>query len=359
MAQRDPSGFNSGFNSEFNQGMPDQHGRLLHDLRVSVTDRCNFRCEYCMPRDVFDRDHRFLPQSELLSYEEITMLVRVFIQLGVRKVRLTGGEPLLRHDLEQLIAKLARLEHLDDLALTTNASLLNASRAQSLRQAGINRVNISLDALDAKIYRKINRIKSRLEDILSGIEHALAAGFDSVKINMVVQKDVNVGEIVPMVRYFRGTGAILRFIEFMDVGNHNQWSLKRVFTAAEIIDLIGQTYPIEPLDANYDGEVAKRWRYVDGQGEIGVISSISQPFCDGCARARLSALGELYTCLFASNGFDLRALIRAGASEQDIAAHINSLWQARRDRYSAERLCGDPIAVGRGTQKVEMSYIGG
>ncbi|MGI9310891.1 MAG: GTP 3',8-cyclase MoaA, partial [bacterium] len=315
----------------------DHHGRGLHDLRVSVTDRCNFRCEYCMPKDVFGRDYRFLPRRELLRYEEIETLVRAFIRLGVRKVRLTGGEPLLRHDLESLIARLARLDGLDDLAITTNASLLTAPRARALRDAGIRRVNISLDALDAAVYRRINRIDSPLQDVLDGIAHALAAGFDSVKINMVVQNDVNVGEIIPMARRFRGSGAILRFIEFMDVGNHNQWSPRRVFTARRIVDTIHAAYPLTPLDPNYRGEVAKRWRYADGAGEIGVISSISQPFCGACARARLSAVGELYTCLFASAGFDLRALLRAGIDEDALAERIGEIWRRRRDRYSEER----------------------
>lgn len=341
----------------------DRYGRTLHDLRVSVTDRCNFRCEYCMPRDVFGRGYRFLPKDRLLGYAEIETLVRAFVRLGVRKVRLTGGEPLLRDDLEDLILRLSRLENLDDLTITTNASLLSESRAASLRRAGIHRVNISLDALDEKIYRNINRINSPLEDILRGIHHALGAGFESVKINMVVQKDVNVSEIIPMASYFRGSGAILRFIEFMDAGNHNRWSLDRVFTAREIINLIDPVYPLEPLDANYHGEVAKRWRYADGRGEIGVISSISQPFCGGCARARLSAVGELYTCLFASTGFDLRKVLRSGAGEEDLAARIGALWQNRRDQYSVERASRSRSvsgpAAGAGSQKVEMSYIGG
>ncbi len=346
----------------------DRHGRALHDLRVSVTDRCNFRCEYCMPRDVFGRGYRFLPKDRLLRYEEIERLVRAFVRLGVRKVRLTGGEPLLRDDLEDLVARLARIENLDDLAITTNASLLTESRTASLRRAGIRRVNISLDALDEKIYRSINRIHSPLKNILRGIDHALGAGFDSVKVNMVVQKDVNAGEILPMAGYFRGSGAILRFIEFMDAGNHNHWSLERVFTAREIIARIDPVYPLEPLDANYHGEVAKRWRYADGQGEIGVISSISQPFCGGCARARLSAVGELYTCLFATTGFDLRKLLTSGADERHLSAQIAALWQNRADRYSAERASAQrhpsnatrhPPPGKKTSQKVEMSYIGG
>ena len=342
----------------------DKHNRKLHDLRVSVTDRCNFRCEYCMPKDVFGRGYRFLPKDKLLRYEEIEKLVRVFVQLGVRKVRLTGGEPLLREDLEALIARLAGIKNLTDLAITTNASLLTQARTASIKRAGIRRVNISLDALDEKIYRSINQINSSLGDILRGIEFALAAGFESVKINMVVQKGVNENEIIGMANRFRGSGAIVRFIEFMDVGNHNQWSLERVFTAREIIARIQTEHELEPLDANYHGEVAKRWRYVDGGGEIGVISSISQPFCGGCARARLSAVGELYTCLFATAGFDLRALLRSGITDNELAEKIAALWQNRSDQYSAQRAANPSIQVAAPlqtgtTQKVEMSYIGG
>ncbi len=317
-----------------------------------------------MPKDVFGRGHRFLPKDRLLRYAEIELLVRAFVRLGVRKVRLTGGEPLLRGDLEDLISQLAQIENLDDLAITTNASLLTKARTTTLRRAGIRRVNISLDALNEKIYRTINRINSPLKDILRGIDHALSAGFASVKINMVVQKDVNAGEIIPMAKYFRGSGAILRFIEFMDVGNHNQWSLHRVFTSREIVARIDSVYPLVPLDANYHGEVAKRWSYADGTGEIGVISSVSQPFCGGCARARLSAVGELYTCLFASSGVDLRKLLASGVNEHDLAAQIAALWQNRRDRYSEERASIQPQTIGfpSGKQppaKVEMSYIGG
>lgn len=335
----------------------DRRGRALRDLRVSVTDRCNFRCEYCMPRDAFGRDHRFLPKHRLLRFEEIETVVRAFARLGVRKVRLTGGEPLLRHNLENLVERLAGIDALDDLALTTNASLLTESRAHALRRAGVRRVNISLDALDEKIYRRINRIDAPLADILRGIEHALAAGFDAVKINMVVQKGVNDGEIVPLAGRFRGSGAILRFIEFMDTGNHNHWSLEQVFTAREIIDSIDAEWALQPLGANHPGEVAKRWRYADGQGEIGVIASISRPFCGGCARARLSAVGEVFTCLFAGAGSDLRAPLKAGAREAELATRIAAIWRARRDQYSVERLQTGGRA--RTSQKVEMSYIGG
>ena len=316
-----------------------------------------------MPRDVFGRDYGFLPRAQLLRYDEIETLVRAFIMLGVCKVRLTGGEPLLRNDLEELIARLARLQ-LDELAITTNASLLTKSRAASLKAAGIRRVNISLDALDEKVYRAINRINQPLDNVLRGIEHALNADFAAVKINMVVQKDINVGEIIPMAKRFRGSGAILRFIEFMDAGNHNHWSLDRVFDARAIVELIHRHFPLEPLAPNYRGEVARRWRYADGAGEIGVIASISQPFCGGCMRARLSAAGELFTCLFADSGADLRAAVRGGMNATELSARIAELWQRRRDQYSVERLQNQPrqVEVGapiRGAQKVEMSYIGG
>ena len=302
----------------------------------------------------------FCRKAELLGYEEIEILVRAFIRLGVRKVRLTGGEPLLRDDLEELVARLAQLDNLEDIAITTNASLLSEARAASLRRVGVRRLNISLDALDEKVYGRINRINSPLKDVLRGIDYALDANFASVKVNMVVQKNVNVSEIIPMADYFRGKSAVLRFIEFMDVGNHNQWSLERVFSAKEIIQHINAVYPLQPLDANYHGEVAKRWRYVDGGGEIGVISSISQPFCGGCARARLSAVGELYTCLFATHGFDLRKLLRSGMDEEGLVGQIAAHWQNRRDQYSAERATMTNLPANkRHSQKVEMSYIGG
>lgn len=334
----------------------DKLNRPLNNLRVSVTDRCNFRCEYCMPADVFGRDHRFLNKDQLLSFEEIETLVRAFILLGVSKVRLTGGEPLLRKDLEILVARLAGLDGLHELTLTTNASRLSATRAAALKNAGITRVNISLDALDARINQKINKIVTPLADVLQGIDNALNAGFAAVKINMVVQKDINDGEIIPMVQHFRGSGAILRFIEFMDVGNYNRWSLDQVFTAAQIIERINAQYPLQPLQQNYRGEVAQRWRYQDGGGEIGVIASVSQPFCDACSRARLSAQGELFTCLFASDGFNLRDLLPNAKSPQELAAHIASIWSNRYDQYSALRA---QLRVATSLPKIEMSYIGG
>ena len=338
----------------------DQLGRPIRDLRISVTDRCNFRCGYCMPRDVFGKGYQFLKQSQLLTFEEITRLVRLFTRFGVCKIRLTGGEPLLRRGIESLVEMLSGLEGIEDIAMTTNASLLTVDRTCALREAGLDRINISLDALDPDIYARINEVNTPLEDVLDGIENVLSADFNAVKINMVVQKGINEGEILPMVERFRYRGAILRFIEFMDVGNHNQWSLDQVYTAREIVELIHDRYPLDPVDPNYHGEVAKRWRFRDGAGEIGVISSISQPFCRGCSRARLSAVGELFTCLFASSGYDLRNLLRTGQDDDAIAGLIGKLWRERSDRYSEERLAvGRSVVQGPQTTKVEMSYIGG
>ena len=338
----------------------DQRKRPLHDLRISVTDRCNFRCGYCMPRDVFGKNYKFLRQNQLLTFEEIQRLVKIFSGFGVSKIRLTGGEPLLRRDIEVLVEMLANTQGITDVAMTTNASLLTQVRAKQLRKAGLHRLNISLDALDEKIYQKINEVNVPLSDVLNGIEYALEAGFESVKVNMVVQKGINHTDIIPMVNRFRNTGVILRFIEFMDVGNHNDWSLDQVFTAREIIESIHQEFPVEPMDANYQGEVAKRWRFIDGGGEVGVISSISQPFCGSCARARLSAIGELFTCLFATAGFDLRSLVRAGHDDDVISQRVGQIWRQRDDRYSEVRFSSDTLSDPSGSrQKVEMSYIGG
>lgn len=313
-----------------------------------------------MPKDVFGKGYKFLRQNQLLSFEEIERLVRLFAGLGVCKLRLTGGEPLLRRDIETLIRMLSSVPGIGDLAMTSNASLITQDRAESLREAGLNRLNISLDALDENIYQQINEVNTPLEDVLAGIRHAQAAEFDSIKVNMVVQKGVNHTDILPMVRYFRGSGVVLRFIEFMDVGNHNQWRMDQVFSAREIIDLIHQEFPLEPVQANYHGEVAKRWQFVDGGGEIGVISSISQPFCRDCARARLSAIGELYTCLFATSGYDLRSLLRAGYEDEVILEKLEQIWIGREDRYSETRFSAENIAKSGSTQqKVEMSYIGG
>ena len=338
----------------------DSLNRPLRDLRISVTDRCNFRCGYCMPKDIFGKGYSFLKSSSILSYEEIALLVSIFSELGVRKIRLTGGEPLLRKDLEVLISKIAEITQIEDIAITTNASLLTKQRAISLKDAGINRINISLDALTPSIYQKINQIPYPIEEILKGINAALEVGFETVKVNMVVQKNINAEDILPMVSFFRETEAILRFIEFMDVGNHNDWNIENVFSSQETIDLIHSVYPLEPVDANYHAEVANRWRYIDGKGEIGVISSISQPFCGGCARARLSAKGELFTCLFAESGYDLRQLLNAGMTDEQIREKISTIWTARTDQYSIQRSKNLLSAKkGKTNQKVEMSYIGG
>jgi GTP 3',8-cyclase len=326
-------------------------GRHLRDLRVSVTDRCNFRCVYCMPKEVFGRDHRFLPRDQLLSFEEIARVASVFASLGVRKVRLTGGEPLLRRQLERLVARLAELPGID-LSMTTNGSLLPA-KATVLRDAGLARVTVSLDSLDDAIFRAMNDADFPVAAVLDGIEAAAAAGLP-VKVNAVVKRGVNDGEVVRLADHFRGTGHVLRFIEYMDVGHSNGWRLDDVVTAEEIVGAIAARYPLEPLPPRYPGEVADRWRYLDGEGEIGVIASVTRPFCGGCTRARLSADGKLFTCLFAVRGHDLRGPLRGGASDEALAETIGGVWRRRRDRYSELR-----SAETAGLAKVEMSYIGG
>lgn len=335
----------------------DRRGRQLHDLRISVTDRCNFRCTYCMPRAVFGNEYAFLPQSSLLTFEEIERVARAFVALGVRKIRLTGGEPLLRRNVESLVERLARLAAADgtavELTLTTNGSLL-ARKAAALRSAGLTRITVSLDALDDAIFRQMNDADYPVCDVLSGIDAAHAAGFPPLKVNMVVRKGVNDAQILPMATYFRGRGHVLRFIEFMDVGSTNGWKLDEVLPSAELIARIDARYPLEPLDPNYRGEVAERWRYRDGQGEIGVISSVTQPFCTDCTRARLSTEGKLFTCLFAAAGFDLRALVRGGASDEALTAAIGGVWLQRSDRYSELR-----SAATSDLPRIEMSYIGG
>ncbi len=327
--------------------------RPLRDLRVSVTDRCNFRCTYCMPKEVFGRDFAFLPPAQLLSFEEITRLAGVFTSLGVEKIRLTGGEPLVRRDLEKLVAMLADLSGLHDLTLTTNGALL-AKKAQALKDAGLSRVTVSLDSLDDSVFQAMNDMAFPVARVLDGIAAAQAAGLGPVKVNMVVQRGVNEDSIVPMARYFHGTGCILRFIEFMDVGATNGWHLADVVPAAEIVRRIGLEMPLVPAAPNYPGEVARRFRYADGGGEIGVITSVTQPFCGDCSRARLSAEGRLYTCLFAAGGYDLRALLRGEASDAEIADKVRALWSARTDRYSEVRT--EETAR---RPKVEMSHIGG
>ena len=332
----------------------DTFRRGLRDLRISVTDRCNFRCCYCMPRDVFGTDFPFMKTSELLTFEEITRLTKLFADLGVRKVRLTGGEPLLRHGIERLIEQLAAIDGIDEVAMTTNGSLL-AKKAQALRDAGLARVTVSLDSLDPEIFRDMSDVKIPVTRVVEGIAAAAAAGLTPVKINAVVKRGVNEGQgILDLAAFGREHGYVVRFIEFMDVGATNGWQMDEVVSAAEIVDTINAAWPIEPLDPNYLGEVAARYRYLDGSGEVGLITSISQPFCGTCTRARLSAKGELYTCLFAGLGHDLRGPMRDGATDDELVERITGIWRSRTDRYSAER-----TTATRGLAKVEMSYIGG
>jgi cyclic pyranopterin phosphate synthase len=330
----------------------DRLGRPLRDLRISITDRCNFRCTYCMPKEVFGKDYQFLERSALLSFEEITRLARAFVQHGVEKIRLTGGEPLIRRNIEQLIAMLAEIPGLD-LTLTTNGSSL-AKKAASLKAAGLKRITVSLDSLDDAVFMGMNDVDFPVAKVLEGIDAAAAAGLLPIKINMVVKRGVNEHSIVPMARYFREQGHILRFIEFMDVGHTNGWRMDDVVSAREIVDLISKDMPLEPADPNYTGEVAERWRYKDGGGEIGVIASVTQAFCKDCTRARISTEGKLYTCLFATSGHDLRALLRGGASDEALHAAIAGVWTKRTDRYSEIR-SEKTVKL----EKIEMSYIGG
>ncbi|MBO8162861.1 MAG: GTP 3',8-cyclase MoaA [Brevibacillus sp.] len=329
--------------------------RPLRDLRISVTDKCNFRCQYCMPADIFGPDYKFLPQNKLLTFEELTRLTRIFTTLGVEKIRITGGEPLLRRDLPRLISMLRQVEGVRDIAMTTNGSLL-AQHAKALKEAGLRRVTVSLDSLDNARFERINARGYRVETILEGIDAAAAAGLQ-VKINMVVQKGVNEQDILPMARFFREKGHILRFIEYMDVGNTNGWRLDQVVPSREIVELINAEMPLEPIDPNYYGEVAARYRYRGTDQEIGFISSVTQAFCSTCTRARLSAEGKLYTCLFASCGEDLRSPLREGWSDTELQALIERVWRERVDRYSEERLKHTEGLPKR--RKVEMSHIGG
>ncbi|HEV7829128.1 MAG TPA: GTP 3',8-cyclase MoaA [Pseudonocardiaceae bacterium] len=332
----------------------DEFRRGLRDLRISVTDRCNFRCCYCMPRDVFGTDFPFMKSSELLSFEEIVRVARIFAGLGVQKVRLTGGEPLLRHGIERLIEQLVEIDGIDDVAMTTNGSLL-AKKAQSLRDAGLNRVTVSLDSLDPETFRAMSDVKIPLSRVIEGIAAAAEAGLTPVKLNTVVKRGVNDGQgILDLAAFGREHGYVVRFIEFMDVGATNGWCLDEVVPAAEVVETIGAVWPVEPVDPDYVGEVAARYRYRDGSGELGVITSISQPFCGTCTRARLSAKGELYTCLFAGVGHDLRGPLRDGATDEELEKRVTGIWKARTDRYSAQR-----TTATLGLPKVEMSYIGG
>ncbi|HEY2630614.1 MAG TPA: GTP 3',8-cyclase MoaA [Usitatibacter sp.] len=337
------------------EGVPlaDALGRSLHDLRISVTDRCNFRCTYCMPREVFDADYAFLPHGEILTFEEITRMARVFHGLGTRKIRLTGGEPLLRRGIERLVAMLREALPDVDLTLTTNGSALKA-RAQGLKDAGLDRVTVSLDSLDDATFRAMNDADFPVAKVLEAIDAAGEAGLAPVKVNMVVKRGVNDHQVVDMARHFRGTGHIVRFIEFMDVGSTNHWRMDDVIASAEIVRRIGAEFPLDPIDANYHGEVAERWRYRDGKGEIGVISSVTQAFCSTCTRARLSTDGQLFTCLFAQRGFDLKSLMRQGMGDEEIAGSVAAIWSLRNDRYSEIRTAETAKA-----RKVEMSFIGG
>lgn len=339
------------------EALLDTRHRPLRDLRISVTDRCNFRCTYCMPREIFDGNYSFMPHAALLTFEEIARVARIGVDLGVRKIRLTGGEPLVRKNLEVLIAMLAPLRTPEglpvDITLTTNGTLL-AKKAQALKDAGLSRVTVSLDALDDEMFERMSDSQVSVKTILRGIDEAARVGLAPVKVNMVVRKGVNHGQVVPMARHFRHSGHVLRFIEFMDVGATNGWNMKEVMTGAEILHAIGAEFPIEPVASGYRGEVAGRWRYADGAGEIGVITSVSQPFCGDCTRLRLSPEGKLFLCLFASQGHDLRALLRGGATDEQLAQRVAAIWRGRDDRYSELR-----GSAGAQQKKIEMSYIGG
>jgi cyclic pyranopterin phosphate synthase len=326
--------------------------RPLRDLRISVTDRCNFRCVYCMPREIFGREYAFLPRAELLTFEEIERLARVFASRGVEKIRLTGGEPLLRRDLETLVAMLARIPALD-LTLTTNGVLLPA-KAQPLADAGLRRVTVSLDSLDDDVFKAMNDADVPVARVLAGIDSAQAAGLGPVKVNTVVKRGVNEDSVLPLASHFRGNGVVVRFIEYMDVGVTNGWCLDEVVPAKEIVAAIEAEWPLEPVQPGYRGEVARRYRYRDGAGEIGVIASVTQPFCRDCTRARVSADGKLYTCLFAAHGHDLRAVLRGGATDAELGATVDGIWRVRADRYSEIR-----SAETVESPRVEMSYIGG
>jgi GTP 3',8-cyclase len=341
--------------------LSDTLARPLRDLRISVTDRCNFRCSYCMPKEVFDKNYSFLPQTSLLSFEEITRTARLFVAHGVEKIRLTGGEPLLRKHIEVLIGMLSELRTADggllDLTLTTNASVL-AKKAQALKDAGLQRITVSLDALDDAIFRRMNDADFPVAEVLKGVEAAERVGLGPIKVNMVVKRGTNDAEIVPMARHFKGSSVVLRFIEYMDVGATNGWRMDEVMPSAQVVARINEAFPLEAIGANALGETAERWRYKDGSGEIGVISSVTQAFCRDCNRARLSTEGKLFLCLFASQGHDLRALLRGEFSDAQMSAAIAHIWQHRDDRYSELRSSGQ-AEIGAGERRVEMHYIGG
>ncbi len=350
-----PSGSDTGI-VELRSGVRDTLGRPLRDLRISVMDRCNFRCPYCMPEDIYDRNFRFLSSRERLSFSEIVRLTRLFARMGACKLRITGGEPLLRASLADLIGDLSRLEGVEDIALTTNGVLL-AQHAAALTAAGLDRVTVSLDAVDEELFRRMSGGRGRLQAVLDGISEARTAGLNPVKINAVIQRGVNDGHVLELVEFFRGTGMILRLIEYMDVGTINNWSASQTVPAAEIVEMIHGRWPLRALEANYHGEVARRYEFVDGQGELGFITSVSQPFCGSCNRARLSSDGRLYTCLFASEGLDLRGPMRDGATDDALLDLMRGRWSRRADRYSELRNPRRPSVAGG--KKVEMYYIGG
>jgi cyclic pyranopterin phosphate synthase len=333
--------------------LKDRLGRPLRDLRISVTDRCNFRCPYCMPAEVFGKEYAFLPRDQILTYEEIVRVVRVAAAHGVTKVRLTGGEPLVRNEIERLVAMVAAVEGVDDIAMTTNGATL-ARKAQVLKDAGLTRITVSLDSLDGQVFAAMNGVGASLARVLDGIDAASAAGLAPIKLNAVLQRGLNDGGILELAQFGRERGFVMRFIEYMDVGTTNGWRLDDVVPATEILETIGAQYPLEALEALYAGEVARRYRYADGKGEIGVISSVTQPFCQGCTRARLTAEGRLYTCLFASAGHDVRAVLRASTDDEALEALIGRVWRDRADRYSEER-----ASLTAPRERIEMSYVGG
>jgi GTP 3',8-cyclase len=332
----------------------DTMNRPLRDLRISVTDRCNFRCVYCMPKEVFGANYPFLSRDDTLTFEEITRLGRIFAAHGVEKFRLTGGEPLVRRNIEELVAMLVEIDGIEDVAMTTNGSLLSLKKARALKAAGLNRITISLDSLDNSVFKSMNDVNFPVEKVLQAVDNALEAGLQPVKMDMVVKRGFNDQSIVDMAGHFRNTGIILRFIEFMDVGSTNGWRMDDVVSAAEILDAVGKNWPVVPADPNYYGEVADRYRYLDGAGEIGIISSVTQPFCSTCTRARLSADGELFTCLFGIKGHNFRSLLRNGSTDDEIGEFLRSVWRVRADRYSEVR-SENTIHL----RKVEMSRIGG
>ena len=340
------------------QPILDSLGRPLRDLRISVTDRCNFRCVYCMPREVFGPGYAFVPREDLLTLEEVARISKVFARIGMRKVRITGGEPLIRRNLEHLIEMIDAIDGVEDISLTTNGSMLSSGRASALRNAGLKRLTVSLDALDDETFKRINDVDYPVSRVLDGIDNARAAGFSDIKVNAVVRRGFNEHAVLDLVKHFRHTGCIVRFIEYMDVGETNGWNLDDVIPASDLVREIDAQHPLEPVSPNYRGEVARRWRYRDGAGEIGFITSVTQSFCGECSRARLSAVGEIYTCLFATQGHDLRELLRCGASDAQLLRAVSELWQGRSDRYSELRAMTPSIPIS-GQPKVEMSHIGG